>query len=413
MGIVIVSILAVGLGVIDRAWKHQYWRERVHLWRGDLLERPATPKEGKHKKKRRNAACVHQRVSVTMKSADLAILVSDVATRLRAGAPQARAWQRAWEHGGFGECGPISDEGIPLVVETLSKPVSLRSFRPCPNAECTLWACLWGHLRKGIRQRTPSGKARLSAARTLVAACRFTACLGAPLAEVLDMIADGIDEAEAAEDARQIARSGPQTSARVLTLLPMIGVGGAELLGAAPIERFFDGGVGTVSFGIGIACFLIGHSISRIMLRAAFRADASIDPAILCDLARAGLESGASIPATLKALGHASGEKALERVSQEILYGVEWKIAWRPLPKGSELIARALEGAWCEGASPLPVLARSAQQLRTRRMSDARTQAEKLGVRLVLPLGVFLLPAFVALAVIPVIVHIAEGGFGW
>ena len=335
--------------------------------------------------------------------AALSLVVTEVSGRLRAGAPTDRAWRESWERAqGLGSWGVLDEGGAPSAVVRLAR-------RP-----------RWRDLGRGaslvdvLRARRVSERAGRRAAAALAAACRFTQRLGAPLADVLDAVADGIDETAAAEDARRVARTGPTTSARILMALPVLGVIVGEALGARTLERFADGAVGTACLVVGLVCLLAGRAVSGRMLSAAegaTEAGEDLDPAILCDLAVAGLESGASVPATLGAIGDACGLPDLGRIGRELTLGSPWRRAWDPCPAAAQVIGDALEPAWTHGASPVPVLRRAAAQLRARRVAQAKAEAEELGVRLVVPLGALLLPAFLALGVVPVLLHLGTGGF--
>ena len=59
------------------------------------------------------------------------------------------------------------------------------------------------------------------------------------------------------------------------------------------------------------------------------------------------------------------------------------------------------------------MLHRASAQIRSRRAADARIEAEKLGVHLVAPLGALLLPAFIALGILPIIMHLMATGSGF
>lgn len=337
--------------------------------------------------------------------ARLALVVAEVAARLRAGAPTARAWQETWARAtGLPPLGGTDPSGVPEGVAALARaPRWAEVVTGDPGRSVT-------RVRAVVAASSARSRATRRAAAAVVAACRFTHHLGAPLAEVLERVADGIDEAAAAQDARRVAGQGPRTSTRVLTALPLLGVLAAEVLGANPLGRFTDGGVGTLCLVIGVLCLLGGHLVARSMLRRAEDGDEDLDAALLCDLAVSGLESGASVPAVLGALGVATEVEDLTRIGRELVLGASWNTAWEPLPTGAALIADALEPAWCDGTSPVPLLERAAAQTRARRVADARARAEELGVRLVVPLGVFLLPAFIALGVVPVLLHLAGSG---
>src|SRR5659263_742093 len=72
-------------------------------------------------------------------------------------------------------------------------------------------------------------------------------------------------------------------------------------------------------------------------------------------------------------------------------------------------IAECLEAAWVQGAAPGPALRARAGVIRRDRRRSAREAAGRLGVHLVLPLGLCLLPAFVLLGLVPVLVSLASG----
>ncbi len=351
-------------------------------------------------------------------SVSLALVVSEVAARLRAGAPVVGAWRGAWQRvPRWGDLGPI-DEGVPRGVTWLARRARWSDLIPGGSDDASDQGGGPAArpdrptVREVIRDSSPRAASMRRAAAGLVAACRFTHRLGAPLADVLDTVADGIDESAAAEDARRVAGSGPRMSARILMALPLLGIVLGQSVGAKPLETFSDGGTGTLCLIVGVVCLLGGRLCATRMLRRAERGDReAIDPAVLCDLAVAGLESGASVPAVLAALGLASGLDDLGRIGRELTLGAPWAVAWDPCPDEAVPLGRALEPAWTDGTSPVPLLRRSAAQIRVHRLSEARARAEELGVRLVVPLGALLLPAFLALGVIPVLLHLGIDGF--
>ena len=73
--------------------------------------------------------------------------------------------------------------------------------------------------------------------------------------------------------------------------------------------------------------------------------------------------------------------------------------------------ARSDGASWTCGTDPEGMLARCAAWERRTRLVEARTKAEELSVRLVGPLGVFFLPAFLALGIAPLLAHLM-GGIG-
>lgn len=146
------------------------------------------------------------------------------------------------------------------------------------------------------------------------------------------------------------------------------------------------------------------------------------DAAVLVELAEAALRSGGSIPGTLIALGEAVGGAdgvALARAGAVLVLGGSWTDAWRApetrgVPDGAlRTLAAALEPAWVDGVPAGALLRRAAERVRAGRSRHAREAAARLGVRLVLPLGLCYLPAFVLLGLVPVALATGFGlGFG-
>lgn len=84
-----------------------------------------------------------------------------------------------------------------------------------------------------------------------VAVCRMSHLTGAPTADVLDSCAHGVMEAAEASAARRVALAGPKASARMLSWLPLLGLGLGMVMGADPLG-FLTGSM------IGMGCLLVG-----------------------------------------------------------------------------------------------------------------------------------------------------------
>ena len=353
-------------------------------------------------------------------SSQLSMLVAEVAARLRAGMPTAEAWMRAWDRVGSAHLGSwegIAEDGVPRSVARLARAPSWRDVRRdvlglVRQRDALSWRHLVSSCGRLRRRSTVSERVSRRSAHTLSVACRLTQELGTPLAEVLDIVADSIDEAAAAEDARAIARSGPLTSARILTALPVAGIALGQLIGANPLERFCDGGIGTISAIIGTVCLIAGRLVSTRMITRTIDISEGVDPATMCDLTIAGMNAGASVPSIVRTLGRVSNDAELERIGSELVLGARWGDAWNPHPANAALLADVLEPAWSDGTSPVPLLTRAARQVRARRIAHAKSEAERLAVRLVIPLGALLLPSFIALGVVPILLHIGTNTFG-
>ncbi|MFC8596993.1 MULTISPECIES: type II secretion system F family protein [unclassified Isoptericola] len=138
---------------------------------------------------------------------------------------------------------------------------------------------------------------------------------------------------------------------------------------------------------------------------------ASVDVPVLLELLGAALRSGAGVPRALDATGvaldTASGATAdgaaLRAAADALRLGADWDGAWRHTTDRLVPVPRALRGAWTDGASPSGALRAAGEELLRARRSAAQTAAARLAVRLVLPLGVCFLPAFVLIGLVPVL----------
>ena len=322
---------------------------------------------------------------------ELSLLVAEVATRLRAGAPTAAAWNLALAR---------IDAGGSVGVDD-SYPAVLDEWARAPTR--------WRSLRRA--ERAPGAAASRVSAASVALACRFSHGLGAPLADVLDAIGSAIDDAQALEEARRVAAAGPLMSARVLAALPLVGIACALALGASPWQFYTGGAAGRVCALVGVAAWAAGVASCRRILARCRRVEEGIDGALACDLVASALACGAAIPRALDALADACADDALSWAAASLRLGATWVDAWEDTPVWSHSLRDALETSWTSGTAPETLLARSAAWERRSRLVGAKAQAEELSVRLVGPLGAFFLPAFLALGIAPLLAHLA-GGIG-
>ena len=113
----------------------------------------------------------------------------------------------------------------------------------------------------------------------------------------------------------------------------------------------------------------------------------------------------------LTALGQALEEEGAGVVGRALLLGAPWEEAWQA-PEDDQWRARrsrlesCLRPGWEDGASPAALLEATAASLRAGRHARDEEAAERLAVRLVLPLGACHLPAFVILGIAPVVASV-------
>lgn len=137
---------------------------------------------------------------------------------------------------------------------------------------------------------------------------------------------------------------------------------------------------------------------------------ARVDVAVVLDLLDAACSAGASVPGALAAVGEAvGGERGadLVRAAARLPEGASWTGAWAGCDPALTPVAGALRPSWEDGVAPAGALRATAAHLRRERHADALAAANRLGVRLVLPLAACHLPAFVLVGLVPVLISVA------
>ncbi len=125
------------------------------------------------------------------------------------------------------------------------------------------------------------------------------------------------------------------------------------------------------------------------------------------DLLSMALRSGCGVIEALEAVGRRQPDAAgahLRSVASALRWGVPEHEAWQAVPPEWSPVARALTLASRAGVPPADLLARAADDLREAEHARLELATAQLGVRVVLPLGLAFLPAFVLTTIVPVIV---------
>ena len=214
----------------------------------------APPTHGNSGRRRRGTA----RRDVASGSDDLAGALITVAARLRAGATPALAWATVLGRGAGPGDGPVGRRSSAVPVDGV------------PDVEQLVAAFPGARRRRGRRGHVPARQRER--ARAVVAASQVAASVGAPLATVLEGIAETVALDQESEDELRAAFAGPRTTARVIAWLPALGLGVGVLLGADPVREVLGGGLGTTAAVGGLVLILLGRAWTGALLRRAERA---------------------------------------------------------------------------------------------------------------------------------------------
>lgn len=215
----------------------------------------------------------------------------------------------------------------------------------------------------------------------LAAAWEIATTVGAPLAEVLRIIAESLRDAASAADDVRIALAEPAGTARLLLWMPLAGL----LLGFA---LGFDTVGVIVGNPLGAACVVAGLLLvlaARLWTRRLFRRAAPEPgtPGMRAELVAVALAGGASIDRALRLVAESSAGGGTE-----------------------EGIRSVLELSRAAGVPAVELLRASAAQDRHAARVHGRLRAAKLSTRLLIPLGVCTLPAFLLLGVAPMLLSV-------
>ncbi|MBT1678123.1 type II secretion system F family protein [Curtobacterium aurantiacum] len=214
---------------------------------------------------------------------------------------------------------------------------------------------------------------------------------GAPVAETLRGLAGALRRAAASDRAIQVALAGPRTSARVVLALPLFGLGLGAAWGAGAVEVLVGSLAGWTCTAAAAALVFAGRQWTARLVRSA-TPDGRV-PGVLLDAWAVAVAGGGP----WSTAGHAVAEASAGVVP----------------PTGDlDRLREVLDLARRAGVPAAGLLRRAAEDVRDEAAAEGLVAAERLAVRLVLPLGVCVLPAFVLVGVVPVVVGVLSSTVG-
>lgn len=383
------------------------------------------------------------------------LMLRTLALNLRAGIPLQEAVHTDSGSGQLGEFG--QGELVPGTGKTRAKNSSRKSARksnrprwvrsPSPLSEdyghkrcaedirrftqalatVTSWgapahlAC--AQLLENSTRMRPHSRERL---HDLQLSLRMSESAGAPLATSLERAAEHAEERIDALLGRQSALAAPRATGRILSLLPLLGLGLGVLMGSDPVGVLTGSILGALTglFGLGLAfagrrwTAALVHRAEVESVRTANAGSESekpaspagavpVDTALVLELLAAQLRAGLAPLAALGTLAEALNSRPLHTVCQRLQMGSGWGSAWPGSAAGTFGELRdALAPAYTGGAPSTALLLSLADAHRLSERRAAERAAGKLSVALVVPLGLCSLPAFICLGVVPILISL-------
>ncbi|MFB9818408.1 type II secretion system F family protein [Arthrobacter ramosus] len=209
----------------------------------------------------------------------LTVLVQQLAALLRGGRSTSRLWEELWmvheakDH----RIGPGDSE----VLKARGKDPGLRKLSSgslqvlaAAQAASMMGTSVAEAIRTSSANDLQGGNSVERRIWRELAACLDVAeASGCPLADVLSRFAAQLDAEDDAGDARQTALAGPKATLRLLTWLPVFGLGLGMMLGVDPLEVLLANGVGLAALAAGCVLTVIGRIWSSRLVRAAVGVD--------------------------------------------------------------------------------------------------------------------------------------------
>ena len=281
-------------------------------------------------------------------------------------------------------------------------------------------------LENSTRMR-PHSRERL---HDLQLSLRMSESAGAPLATSLERAAEHAEERIDALLGRQSALAAPRATGRILSWLPLLGLGLGVLMGSDPVGVLTGSILGALTGMLGLGLAFAGRrwtaalvhraeiESARPSTRAANACSetekpaspagaAPVDTALVLELLAAQLRAGLAPLAALGTLAEALNSRALHTVCQRLQMGSGWGSAWSGSAAGTFGELRdALAPAYTGGAPSTALLLSLADAHRLSERRAAERAAGKLSVALVVPLGLCSLPAFICLGIVPILISL-------
>ncbi len=209
---------------------------------------------------------------------------------------------------------------------------------------------------------------------------------GAAIAEDIEFVSELVSSRERSIERIQVAHASPKSTARLMLWLPIITLMMAEGLGWGVLSSVMNKPIILLSLVLGLVLLLISKLITHRFLNKA-KPEESFEGFYLVGVALL-FSAGATL----------TKAQEIARKQYVEVFGYE--------PSKAELlemetVARLVEQT---GTRAAPLLRKQALALQSQVDLAREIKIEKLGIKLMLPLGLGVLPAFVLLAIVPLMV---------
>lgn len=222
----------------------------------------------------------------------------------------------------------------------------------------------------------------------LAAAWQVASDAGSPLAPTLRAFAASLRAFAAASRSAETALAAPVATARMVMVLPAVGVLFGLALGFDVLGTLFATPPGLICLALALLLMFAAWRWNRRLVAAAQPTE--LTPGLRAELTAIAVSGGASIDRALDSVAQALSASGLDLEAQRGEVAIVFDLSRRAGVPAAELLRS------------------QAQESRREAASAADRRASVLAVRLMLPLGICILPAFMLLGVAPLLLAVVS-----
>ena len=212
--------------------------------------------------------------------------------------------------------------------------------------------------------------------------------LGGPVVLALNRIIEVFERNDKNAEEVELAFAGPQSTSKVVMGLPVVALVLAQLTGMNPFGAIVGSLLGLLSVCLGAGLLVTGHYWTKRLLAKAL--PQSLDPGAYLDCVLIGLQAGLPL------------NSARETASQFFKCVFSADVSERDVA----VLDEAAELSRTTGAALTQIILSGADRLREDLRFQISNRIARLSVKLMIPLGVAVLPAFILLSIVPIAISL-------
>jgi len=216
--------------------------------------------------------------------------------------------------------------------------------------------------------------------------------LGGPVVLALNRIIEVFERNDKNAKEVELAFAGPQSTSKLVMGLPVIALVLAQLTGMNPFGAIVGSLLGMLSVCLGTGLLVTGHYWTKRLLAKAL--PPSLDPGAYLDCVLIGLQAGLPL------------DSARDTAAKNYHKVFAAEVPARDVAALDE----AAELSRTTGAALTQIILSSADRVREDLRFEILNRIARLGVKLMIPLGVAVLPAFILLSIVPIAIILLSNG---